>query len=135
MSVKEQLQQIRKINVMIDYKLREIESLRTLAESTTVILKSDPVQSSSEDKIGSIVARIVDLEHDIDSEIDNLVDIKTKLYKTIEQLDVISFELMYKRYFEFKSWDTISNEMSYSRQGLWKLHGKILQKLESGYTS
>lgn len=130
MTAKEYLQQIRKADIMINYKQQQLDELRSLATSITSAMNPDKVQSSCvSDKVGDAVAKIVDLQNEINRDIDKLVDLKKEVMKVIDKLDATSLELIYSRYFEFKTWEQIVCQMNYSCQWIWKLHGEALKKV------
>lgn len=138
MTAKEYLSQIRKIDVTINYKQIQLDELRRTAESITVNANPDKVQSSGEqDRIGKIVAKIVDLQEEINRDIDRLTDVKREIMIVVDQLDPTCIELITKRYFEFKTWEQIAEEMNYSKQwvcslvrGKPGLHIQALRKVQ-----
>lgn len=67
----------------VKHKLEMLAELKSLAIGTTASTDKEPVQSSgSQDKLGGIVAKIVDLETDINIATDELCD-RRKLAKEI----------------------------------------------------
>ena len=79
MTTKEYLNQIDRLNRMIDNKLSEIYQLKTLVCSISVATDSEKVKSSgSQDKMGDTIAKIVDMEKEADKMIDKMLDIKKK---------------------------------------------------------
>lgn len=138
MTAKEYLSQVRKIDIMINYKQRQLDELKHTADSVTANASSERVQSSgTQDRVGQIVARIVDLQNEINRDIDRLVDIKREIMSVVDQLDPTSIELVTKRYFEFKTWEQIAKEMNYSKQwvcsivrGKPGLHIQALRKVQ-----
>ena len=130
MTAKEYLKQIRKANIMINYKQRQLDELRELCTSITSPINSDKVQTSGvSDKIGDTVSKIIDLQNIINSDIDRLVDLKQEIMAVIDKLDATYLQLIYLRYFEFQTWEQIACEMNYSCPWIWKLHGEALQKV------
>ena len=115
---------------MIDYKQRQLDELRELCTSITSPINSDKVQTSGvSDKIGYTVSKIIDLQNIINSDIDRLVDLKQEIMAVIDKLDATYLQLIYLRYFEFRTWEQIACEMNYSCPWIWKLHGEALQKV------
>ena len=128
MSAKAYLQSIEKMNAQIEYKQREVESLRDLLLKITGSIEQDRVQNSMNyDKTGDTIAKIVDLQNEINSEIDALVDRKREIIQLLDEIDPKSSCLLYKRYFEFKTWEQIAVEMGYSYRQVTRLHGKALK--------
>lgn len=70
--------------------------------------------SGGTDKIGDIVARIVDLENTIQSDIDLYIRGQSEIYALINRLEDSKFKLiLQKRYLLFEKWDDIAAEMGY----------------------
>lgn len=113
MCAKEYLQQIRKIKAQIAYKTAMVEELRSKLTSISVPL-SDHVQASPSDKLAGAISKISDLEKEIDVDLIQLTSTKKEIMAVLDQLDEPYISLIYKRYFESKSWEQISKEMNYS---------------------
>lgn len=129
MNPKTYLQQVRKYDTLINNKLAEITSLRELTTSITSSLKTDIVQSSgAPDRIAKCIERIVDLEREVNADIDCFITLKREIMSTIDQIDdLVSVDLLYKRYFQYKTWEVIAIEMGYSYRQITRLHGKALK--------
>jgi CHASE3 domain sensor protein len=78
MTAKEYLQQYHNADREINAKLDQIRRLRELATKTTSMLNPDKVQTSSVNKTEIIVARIVDLENEVDKLIDECINLKNR---------------------------------------------------------
>ena len=131
MKAKEYLMQIVRANRMIDNKLHEIEELRRMAISVTSVLKDDVVSGGGTgDKVGTMVSKIIDMEYELDREIDELVDLKREVMSVIDQLEPTKCEILYKRYFQNKTWENIAVETGFSYVWVCKLHGRALQDVE-----
>lgn len=74
MNTKTYLNQISRLDKMIQNKLSEIYRLKTIACSVTVSTNKEAVDvSSDKDKLGSTVTKIVDLEKDTDRLVDEFM--------------------------------------------------------------
>lgn len=131
MQVKEFLNKIRYIDMMIDCKLEQINGLRDRLTSIGSPM-GDKVQSHlNPDKFTDPVSKIIELENEINADIDNLVDLKCEARKSIERLDDDREKLvLYKRYFENKTFEQISVEMNYSWRRIHQFHSDALMQLE-----
>ena len=131
MQAKEFLNKIRHIDMMIDCKLEQTSNLRSRLTSINVSM-SERVQSSLDpDKFTNTISKIVELEKEINDDIDKLVDLKSIARKAIESLDNdIEKMVLYKRYFENKTFEQISVELNYSWRRIHQFHGDALKKLE-----
>ena len=131
MQAKEFLNKIRHIDMMIDCKLEQTYNLRSRLTSINVSM-GERVQSSLDpDKFTNTISKIVELEKEINDDIDKLVDLKSIARKAIESLDNdIEKMVLYKRYFENKTFEQISVELNYSWRRIHQFHGDALKKLE-----
>ena len=125
------LQKIRLYDVQINSKIEELEKLRSMTTKITPTLSGDVVSGSrSQDKLGDAGARIVDLEAEIDRRIDTLCDLKRNAMELLDKLQNPNhYEILHKRYFQFKSLEQISVDMGYSYRNICYIHGKALQAM------
>ncbi len=126
------LEDIENKNARIQCKLAEIQQLRSLATSISSLSSETPVQSSSEgDRIGKIIASIVDKEKELDAIVDDYIDEKEKRIKLIEQLDdSLQYKVLHKRYVELKSLSEIASEECYTYDWIGKKHSQGLKKVQ-----
>ncbi len=139
MNAKQYLNQIKRLDTQINNKQIELEQLRVMSKSITGIdYSSDKVQSTgSKDKLGDIVAKIVDKQNEINKLIDKFVDIKQEAINVIEQVsDVDEYNVLHKRYVQFMTFDAIAksikkqNNDNISRQWVYITHKKAIKKVE-----
>ena len=131
MQVKEFLNKIRHIDMMIDCKCDQIKSLRDRLTSISCPMGEKVQSSLNHDKFTNPISKIIELEKEINEDIDNLVDLKRKARKSIEQLNDDREKLvLYKRYFENKTFEEISVEMNYSWRRIHHFHSDPLVHLE-----
>ena len=133
MRVKEFLKKIVTIDDMIDVKVNQVAQLRSLLEVGSVRYDKDKIQvSMNDDKLADTVAKIIDLENEINADIDSLIAHKELARRMIENLNDDREKLiLYKRYFERKSFEQISVELNYSWRQVHRLHGKALVALDN----
>lgn len=135
MTTKGYLQQIERLNRMIQNKLSEIYRLKTMACSITVSNDQERVQTSSDkDRLGSTVAKIVDLEKETDRMVDEFIETRKHI---IDQIDSIEDDNMYHvlsgRYVCGKDFNEIADNLKYSRMQINRIHGKALIEFEKKY--
>ncbi len=132
MQAKEYLNQIRKYDILIENKTQMILRLRMQGESITVAMDGERVQSSGpHDKLGDIVAEIVDLRAAIRENVEQMTRIKAEVISTIDKVgDADLINVLYKRYVLFKSWTTIADEMAFTERNVQLLHGKALLEVQ-----
>lgn len=135
MTTKEYLNQISRLNRMINNKLVEIQQLRDLALGISSISTGERVQSTPDfDKIGSKMAKIDEFEKNLDETIDKYVDLKNRIIGQIESMeDEITYNILFSRYIEKKQFELIAIEMEYSWRQIIRLHGKALNQFEEKF--
>ena len=132
MSAKEYLQKIRMYDTRIESKLLEVQALRAMVTKITPTMKADVVTASSpQDKLGDAVAKIMDLETEIDKEIDAYVDLKREVTALLERLEnPFHYKVLHQRYFLYHTFERIATDMHYSFRGVCYLHGRALQAFD-----
>lgn len=120
---------------MINNKLVEIQQLRELACSISAINLEDKVQNTPNfDKIGSKMAKIDELEENLDKTIDRYVLVKNKIVSQIDSMeDENTYNILFSRYIQKKSFERIAIEMEYSWRQIIRLHGKALKQFEEKF--
>lgn len=133
MDAKEFLRQYIWLNKEIDRKLEEIARERERATKVTQIITSDRVQVSPHDTLSEIIAKIVDMERQVDDDIDKRLEIKTKIEGAIAAIGDDKLELLlHYRYIDDLDWKKISKKMHYSIRQVNRLHGLALKKIKDG---
>lgn len=135
MTTKDYLNQISRLNRMINNKLTEITQLRELSCSISAIRNEEKVKSSSDpDKIGSTYAKIDEMERNLDKTIDEYTDKKNLIIKQIDGIeDEDCYNLLFSRYIEKKTFEVIATEMNFSYRNITRLHGRALKAFEDKY--
>lgn len=137
MKAKEYLQQLKRLDELINQKIKEVTELRERATSVSGIdYSKDKVQTSpsGDAPFVKLIGKIADLEAEINAEIDSFVNEKHKIINQIQSLknaDYIS--LLFKRYVEFKKFEIIAIEMNFTYQYVLELHGCALREFETTY--
>lgn len=132
MTAKTYLSKIRKTDTIINSKLQEIDGLYAMITKITPTLKADVVSGGgNQDKIGDAVARIVDLQKEINADVDKLVDQKREAAALLEKLENPQhYEVLHKRYVQYMTFEAIAVDMAYTYRGVCYLHGRALAEFE-----
>lgn len=134
MKAKEYLQQLKRLDTLINQKMQELGELRSMSTVGSIDYSKERVQSSpSQDApFVRIIHKIIELEEEINAEIDKFVDEKHLIINQIQALnDPKHIELLYKRYVEFKRFEAVAVEMNYTYQYIVELHGYALKEFQS----
>ncbi len=137
MKAKEYLQQLKRLDIVIKQKNKEVDNLRLKSKSTSSIdYSKEKVQTSpsGEASFVKLIGRIVDLETEISQEINIFVEEKHKIINQIQKLNNADYiRLLYKRYVEYKSLERICVEMDFSYDYIKHLHGCDLKDFEDKF--
>jgi DNA-directed RNA polymerase specialized sigma subunit len=126
------LQQVKLYDTHINNKLEELARLKTLATQVTSSIKPVPAfGSGNSDKLGNIVAKIVDLESEINEAVDVYIDKQREISRMLEKLeDADQVAVLHKRYFEYMPWEQIACDMHMTYRNVCYIHGRALQEME-----
>jgi seryl-tRNA synthetase len=123
-AIKTYLNQALRIDQRINSKIDQITSLQELAEKATSTLSETPRSASPNlHPMETTIAKIIDLEEEINQDIDYLVDLKKELVSLIKSVQNTEEQtLLEQRYLCFKKWEQIAVDMNYSVQHVFRLH-------------
>ena len=135
MDTKQYLQQISRLDRMINNKLAEISQLRELAMSVSAVKNEERVQTTPNfDKIGTVYCKIEAMEEKLDKLIDEFVDKKNLIISQIDKIENETYyEILFARYIEKKTFEKIADELTYSWRQVIRIHGRALQEFEKKY--
>ena len=88
MKARDYLGQAFRLDQRINSKIEQVRSLNDLAAKCTSTITGMPGNPNrGKDSIGDIIAKIVDLQEEINRDIDALVDLKAEIYSVIRAID------------------------------------------------
>lgn len=124
------LKKYRIIDKNIDSLCEESSVWRSKAEKITQTISDIPKAGSSNNGFTRAVERIEEIEHEINTEIDKLVELKKQIETAINTIDDDILRLLMRyRYINGKTWEQIAVDMHYSYMHITRLHGKALQRM------
>lgn len=131
MKAKEYLEQLRKLDKLIENKLAEKERWQCIATSTTAQLSGERVQSSgNQQKMADAVCRYIELESEINACIDRFVDQRQEIIATIEMLDVAEYDLLHKIYVQYMTLQETAALLDKSYTWVTTMHGTALKNVQ-----
>lgn len=127
MNARAYLEQVKKIDNLIQNKKYEHDEWESIAEGTSVSSDGDRVQSSGEmHKMENAVIMAVELEHQIDA----LKKQKANIISTIETLNAESYDILHKRYIQHMSLGNIADKYGYAWSTIKNKHKEALNQLQ-----
>ena len=131
MTAKEYLNQAYWLDRRIDSKLEQLSALRDTATKTTAVMDGEVVSHTRNvHSLQDVIAKIIDMQEEINSDIDALVDLKRDIMRTIKRIENPEYQtLLELRYLCFKRWEEISVVMNYNLRHIYRLHDEALEKI------
>ena len=132
MQAKEFLKNLIQIDMMISCKKEQIAELRETLTSIGCATDNERVQTSIKgDKMTNVIAKIMELENLVNNDIGILTEYKLQAREMIEKLqNNVEKIVLYKRYFDCKSFEQIAVECNYSWRHVHRIHGNALINLD-----
>ena len=125
---KEYFAQIRKTDRLIQRLTDTVNTLRSGLTSQSYELKPDKVQTSGpKDTLGETIAKIMSLEDDINTRIDELVTMKKEAFSMISKVpDLDQQNVLVARYVSGEKWERIAVDLNFSIAQVYRIHGAAL---------
>lgn len=135
MTTKDYLNQISRLNRMINNKLVELAQLKELACSISAVSNEERVMTTPNfDKIGTKQVKIDEIERNIDAMVDDYIIKRDKIISQIDSMeDENVYNVLFSKYIEKKTFEVIATEMNYSWRQTIRLHGIALKRFEEKY--
>lgn len=131
MKAKQFLNQLEKLDRIIENKLIEKEQWRNIALGTAPQTTGERVQSSgSKQKMADAIDKYIDIEREIDEHIDRLVDAKKDVISVIEKLDVTEYDLLHKVYVQRVTLYEAADKLDRSYSWATTVHGRALANVQ-----
>lgn len=131
MTAKEYLQQYLHMEHSINSKLEQVARLRSLAVKTTQSITDSRVQGTPKSRMEDIIAKIIELEGQIDAEIDKLYQTRERVQKSIDGVARAEHrQVLRYRYINGWSFEEIAMAMNYSVRQIHYFHSYGLGEIK-----
>ena len=118
------------IQKQIEAEYVELQNLRDNASRITPAYSLAPGGSGTGQRIENAMAKIVDAENIIQSEMENLMVALGEIRQLISLVDDPVLRLiLHKRYLCYQKWEQIAADLSYTWVHTHRLHGKALNAI------
>lgn len=126
---KEYLEKIKWYDVLIDSKLEELANLNSIVRRITPVMNTTGGGASgNQDRLGETIAKIVDLQEEINRDVDMFVDRKREATRLLKKLEnPLHYQILHKRYVLYKTFEQIAADTHYSYRNITHAHGRALQ--------
>lgn len=131
MGVCEWLEQVRKLDELIDAKLAERDKLWAMATSVTVDSDGMPhAKGGVSDPVGNGAVKLRVLADEIDRLIDVYVEHKEQVIRALEKLPHNEYGVMHRHYIRYMKWEDVAEDMGYSVRQVMRIKVKSCKNLE-----
>ncbi len=128
MTAKEYLSQAFRLDQRINAKVAQVDALNDLATKCTATLTGMPRNPNrGTSMMADAIAKIIDLQAEINRDIDRLVDLKRELVTVIRSVENAEYQtLLELRYLCFRTWEDIAASMNYGSRYVHIMHARAL---------
>ena len=130
MTAKKYLEQWHGLKKMIDVKLEQIETLKSLAEKVTATYGEFSEITGNVGRIENAVAKIVDIESEIELEIEKMRAVRLEIAETIGKTEPNYRALLEMRYINNMRWEEIAGRLNCDLRWTYRLHKKALENVQ-----
>ena len=130
MTAKEYFKQAYLLDQRIDCDLKEVASLRGMAEAITSMRQNDPVQTSRKREASFVhtLEKVIDMEERIKREIDTLISLKNEIRAVINTVeDETERTVLQYRYINNYKWQRIGRELNADSRTVRRWHESALR--------
>ena len=132
MTAREYLSQAYRLDQRINSKIEQLSTLNDLATKATSVMSGMPHNpNKGTSSFESIIVKIVDLQNEINSDIDSLVDLKAEITARINAVENTDYRLILeRRYLCWATWPEIAVELNFSTRRMFQLHDLALEEIQ-----
>ena len=132
MNAKDFLSQARFLESLVQSKLRQVESLKSMACRVTTVYSKDPVtHTRNVSGMEDIIIRIMEAEEALNRRIDELVDAKLQIDRVIGKVEDPQLQvILQKKYLDYLTLAKIGFEMNVSKRWVLELHHRALDEVQ-----
>ncbi len=133
MTAKEYLSQVYWLNTIVNNKLEQKEELEALAERTTVDLTEEKVsgRNRSTSPMEDAAVKLIDLSHQINDDIDELINLKKEIAGTIKKVGDYRYRtILEMRYLQGKLWEDVARDIGFDKRWVMRLHSRALKEVD-----
>ena len=128
--VKAILRNVRLVEEQIDVNLEDLARLREQSIKITSVISDMPRSTGNQDKIGTIMAKIIDMESELLKRINTKKKARADAEALIDLLDNPRHKMfLYRWYFLGQQRSLVADSYFYSRRSGYRLHDRLLETI------
>lgn len=120
------------IDQSINCKLEQMQSLSDLATRATSTISDMPGSPNrNTSKMEDVIVKMVDLQTEIGSDIDQLIMLKKNIMACIRQVENREGRVVLEaRYLRQSKWEDIADDLGCSKRQVFRIHDESLDKIK-----
>ena len=133
MNAEKWLNQVRKLDELVDAKIAERERLYAIATD----ISPRPMDGMPFSNTGTVsqrmpdaVIKLIELAKEIDILVDKYIDKKQEVLSVLEKLPDKEYGVLHRHYIQYKTWEQVAEEMDYSTMQVWRIKTNGLKLLQ-----
>ena len=124
------LEQVKKLDELINAKLAERSQLLDLGTKITPELTGMPHAGGVSDKVGNVAVKLGDLARETNEACDRYIDHKAAVIAVLEKLPANEYGVLHREYVRYMTQEEIAQDMGYSTVHIWRIKQKALNHLK-----
>lgn len=134
MTPKEYFEQVFELEKKVNSKVNERDAIMNTLTGATPMQDNPGYSNQFHSKTESAVIKLMDYSDRANEYVDELVDLRIKLSKELDQLDVHNHRMVLReRYLCSKRWEEIAVEQSFDLRWVHRLHGRALKEFNEKF--
>lgn len=123
------LKQAKRLDDIINLKIEQLSDLKLQSTAISSLHDTEKVKTSlNPNQLSGLVAKMVDLENEINMEIDKLYSLKNDIMRSINLIDNKDYQVLLNlRYLNFLTWEEIADKMWYNVRHIYRLHKQAIK--------
>lgn len=132
MNVEDWLNQVKKLDQLINAKLAERDRLFRMATDISPNMDGMPHDQTGmpSQKMQNAVIQLVDLAREIDKLVDKYIDYKQEVVNALEKLPEKEYAVLHRHYIQYMTFEQIAEELDYSTVQIWRIKKNGLKILQ-----
>ena len=113
----------------MEYKSAEIIRLRATAQSVRSTFPSNGGSGHSDDSLGRIIAKIVDMEAEYKADVESYLDAEKEAVGFLDRITAQRANVLHLHYFQGLTWERIAEKINYSFRAAYYIGLRALDEL------
>lgn len=123
------LDQVKKLDELINAKLAERTQLMDMATKITQEMTGMPHGGGVSDKVGNVAAKLADLAKETDDLVDRYVDHRNLVIEILEKLPPMEYGALHRHFIQYMTWEQVAEDMGKSYMQVWRYKRSGLKML------